>query len=100
MEVSSDCGGSCMTLYLCLFLGLYMPHTVHDSVQLSSVTQSCPTVCDPMNHSTPSLPVHHHFLEFPQTHVHRVGDAIQPSHPMSSPSPPAPHSSQDQSLFQ
>ena len=59
------------------------------SVQFSSVAQSCPTLCDPMNHSTPGLPVHHQLPEFTQTHVHRVGDAIQPSHPLSSPSPPA-----------
>ena len=59
------------------------------SVQFSSVTQSCPTLCDPMNRSTPGLPVHHQLPEFTQTHVHRVGDAIQPSHPLSSPSPPA-----------
>ena len=70
------------------------------SVQFSSVAQSCPTLCDPMNHSTPGLPVHHHLPEFTQTHVHRVGDAIQPSHPLSSPSPPAPNPSQHQSLFQ
>ena len=70
------------------------------SVQFSSVTQSCPTLCDPMNHSMPGLPVHHQLLEFTQTHVHRVGDAIQPSHPLSSPSPPAPNPSQHQSLFQ
>ena len=66
----------------------------------SSVAQSCPTLCDPMNCSTPGLPVHHHLPEFTQTHVHRVGDAIQPSHPLSSPSPPAPNPSQHQSLFQ
>ena len=59
------------------------------SVQFSSVTQLCPTLCDPMNHSTPGLPVHHHLPESTQTHVHRVSDAIQPSHPLSSPSPPA-----------
>ena len=70
------------------------------SVQFSSVTQSCPTLCDPMNHSTPGLPVHHQLLEFTQTHVHRVSDAIQPSHPLASPSPPAPNPSQLQSLFQ
>ena len=58
-------------------------------IQFSSVAQSCPTLCDPMNRSTPGLPVHHQLLEFMQTHVHRVGDAIQPSHPLSSPSPPA-----------
>ena len=68
--------------------------------QFSSVAQSCPTLCDPMNCSTPGLPVHHQLLEFTQTHVHRVGDAIQPSHPLSSPSPPAPNPSQHQSLFQ
>jgi len=68
--------------------------------QFSSVTQSCPTLCDPMNPSTPGLPVHHQLPEFTQTHVHRVSDAIQPSHPLSSPSPPAPNLSQHQSLFQ
>ena len=68
--------------------------------QFSSVTQSCPTLCDPMNCSMPGLPVHHLLLEFTQTHVHRVGDVIQPSHPPSSPSPPAPNSSQNQGLFQ
>ena len=66
----------------------------------SSVTQSCPTFCDPMNRSTPGLAVHHHLPEFTQTHVHRVCDAIQPSHPQSSPSPPAPSPFQHQSLFQ
>ena len=70
------------------------------SVQFSSVAQSCPTLCDPINCSMPGLPVHHQFLEFTKTHVHRVGDAIQPSHPLSSPSPPAPNPSQHQSLFQ
>ena len=66
------------------------------SVQFSSVAQSCPTLRDPMNCSTPGLPVHHQLPEFTQTHVHRVGDAIQPSHPLSSPSPPAPTPSQHQ----
>ena len=61
-------------------------------VLFNSVAQSCPTLCDPMNHSTPGLPVCHQLPEFTQTHVHRVGDAIQPSHPLSSPSPPAPPS--------
>ena len=70
------------------------------SVQFSSVAQSCLTLCDPMNHSTPGLPVHHQLPELTQTHVHRVSDAIQPSHPLSSPSPPAPNPSQHQSLFQ
>ena len=63
------------------------------SGQFSSVTQSCPTLCDPMNRSTPGLPVHHKLPEFTQTHVHRVNDAIQTSHPLSSPSPPAPSQS-------
>ena len=68
------------------------------SVQFSSVAQSCPTICDPMNPSTPGLPVHHQLPEFTQTHVHQVGDANQPSHPLSSPSPPAPNPSQHQSF--
>ena len=70
------------------------------SVQFSSVTQSCPTLCDPMNRSTPGLPVHHQLPEFTQTQVHWVGDATQPSHPRSSPSPPALNLFQDQGLFQ
>ena len=70
------------------------------SVQFSSVAQSCLTLCDPINRSTPGLSVHHQLPEFTQTRVHWVGDAIQPSHPLSSPSPPAPNPSQHQSLFQ
>ena len=70
------------------------------SVHFSSVTQSCPTPCDTMNRSTPGLPVHHELPEFTQTFIHQVGDAIQPSHPLSSPSSPAPNRSQQQSLFQ
>ena len=66
-------------------------NTVPEIVQFSSVAQSCPTLCDPMNHSMPGLPVHHQLPEFTQTHVHRVGNAIQPSHPLLSPSPPAPN---------
>ena len=73
---------------------------IHTSVQFSSVAQSCPTLCDPMNRCMPGLPVPHHLLESTQTHVHRVSDAIQPSHPLSSPSPPAPNPSQHQGLFQ
>ena len=69
------------------------------NIQFSSVTQSCPTLCNPMNRSTPGLPVHHQLPEFTQTHVHRVGDAIQPSHPVSFPSPPAPNPSQHQSFL-
>ena len=70
------------------------------SVQFSSVAQSCQTLCDPMNRSTPGLPVHDQLPEFTQTHIHRGGDVIQPSHPLSSPSPPALNPSQHQSLFQ
>ena len=80
----------------------------YNSVQFSSVAQSCLTFCDPMNRSMPGLPAHHHLPEFTQTHIHRVTqthihrvrDAIQPSHPRSSPSSPAPNPSQHQSLFQ
>ena len=71
----------------------------HQINQIRSVAQSCPTLCDPMNRNTPDLPVHHQLPEFTQTHVHRVNDAIQPSHPLSSPSPPAPNPSQHQGLF-
>ena len=70
------------------------------SVQFILVAQSCPTLCHPMNRSTPGLPVHHHLPEFIQTHVHRVRDATQPSHPRPSPSPPALNLSQHQGLFQ
>ena len=68
--------------------------------QFSSVAQSCLTLGDPMNRSTPGLPVHHKLLGFTQTHIHRVSDAIQPSHPLLCPSPPAANPSQHQSLFQ
>ena len=71
----------------------------NSQAQFSSVTQSCPTLCDPMDHSTPGLPVHHQLPEFTQTHVHWVGDPIQSSHPLSSPSPPAFNPSQHQGLF-
>ena len=80
-----------------------MPTTFHwtsPSVQFSSVAQSCLTLCNPMNRSMPGLPVHHQLPEFTQPHVHRVRDAIQPSHPLLSPSPPSPNPSQHQSLFQ
>ena len=76
---------------------IFLNFTNSQEVQFS---QSCPTLCDPMNRSTPGLPVHHKLPEFTQTHAHRVGDAIQPSHPLSSPSPPAPNPSQHQGLFQ
>ena len=67
--------------------------------QFSSVAQSCPTLCNPKNRSMPGLPVHHQLPEFTQIHAHQVSDAIQPSHPLSSPSPPAPNPSQHQSIF-
>jgi len=73
---------------------------VEVSDQIRSVAQSFPTLCNPMNRSTPGLTVHHQLPEFTQTHVHLVSDAIQPSHPLSSPSPLAPNPSQHQSLFQ
>ena len=69
------------------------------SVQFSAVTQSCPTLCDPMDYSMPGLPVHHELPEFTQTHVQLVGDTMQPSHPLSSPSPPAFNLSHHQGLF-
>ena len=89
----------CYSLELCTQMDISFLYSLL-SVQFSSVAQSCPTLCDPMNHSTPGLPVHHQLPEFTQTHAHRVSDAIQPSHPLSSLSPPAPNPSQHQSLFQ
>ena len=77
---------------------MYYYHTFN--LQFSSVAQSCPTLCDPINRSTPGLPVHHQPPEFTQTHAHRVDDVIQPSHHLLSPSPPAPNPSQHQGLFQ
>ena len=124
---STICSGNRLTLMLfdfplpvliCLFfnmkdeelilsLCLYNNHKyflsslqIKTSDQIRSVAQSCPTLCDPMNRSTPGLPVHHQLPEFTQTHNHRVSDAIRPSHPLASPSPPAPNPSQHQSLFQ
>ena len=69
------------------------------NIRLSSVAQLCPTLCDPMDCSTPGLPVHHQLMVFTQTHVHRVGDVVQPSHLLSSPSPPTFNLSQHQGLF-
>ena len=87
------------SLYSCLgFICIWV--NKNSSVQFSSVAQSCPTLCDSMNCSMPGLPVHHQLTKFIQTYIHRVSDAIQPSHPRSSPSPPAPNPSQHQSLFQ
>ena len=77
-----------------------MPQITVRSDQIRSVAQSCLTLRDPTNRSTPGLPVHHQLPEFTETRVHRVSDAIQPSHPLSSPSPPAPNPSQHQSLLQ
>ena len=85
----------------CVSPGSLLPSLVSlSSVQFSSVTQSCLTFCDPMNPRTPGLPVHYQLLEFTLTHIHRVSDAIQPSHPLSFPSAPAPNPSQHQGLFQ
>ena len=91
-----------LMLLLCslLWIVYFAWMTVLSSVQFSSVAQSCPTLWNPMSRSTPGLPVHHHLLEFTQTHIHRVGDAIQLCHPLLSPSPSAPNPSQHQSLFQ
>ena len=86
--MGEEFGGEWIRVYV------YMCVYIH---QFSSVAQSCPTLCDPTNRSTPGLPVHHQLPEFTQTHVHRVSDAIQPSHPLLSPSPPAPNPSQHQS---
>ena len=85
---------------LLLYIFSYLNRTCLCSVQISSIVQSCPTLCDPINCSTPGLPVHHKLPEFTQTHGHRVSDAIQPSHPLSPPSPPARNPSQHQGLFQ
>ena len=86
-------------LYVCASIAALQISSFR-SEQIRSVAQSCLTLCDPMNRSTPGLPVQHQLPEFTQTHVHQVSDAIQPSHPLSSPSPPAPNPSQHQSLFQ
>ena len=83
-----------------LYCRQYFVISARHKAQFSSVAQSCLTLFEPMNRSTPHLPVHHKLPEFTQTHAHRVGDAIQPSHPLSSPSPPAPNPSQHQGLFQ
>ena len=81
-----------------LLISMLFMFEIH--IQISSVAQLCPTLCDPMNRSMPGLPVHHQLPELTQTHVHQVGDAIQPSHPLSSLSPPASNPCQHQSLFQ
>jgi len=78
----------------------HMPNIIHYSLQFSSVAQSCLTFCNPMDCSMLGLPIHHQLPELAQIHLHRVSDAIQPSHPLSSPSPPASNPSQHQRFFQ
>ena len=92
----------CMSKYIPkdLYQGIKSDYFYITSVQFSSVAQSCPTLCNPMNRNTPGLAVHHHLLEFTQTHVHRARDTIQLSHPQLSPSPPSSNPSQHPSLFQ
>ena len=87
---------SLVDLQCCISLRYIAKLFSYTCIQFSSVTQSCLTLCDPINRSTPGLPVYYQLPEFTQTHVHRVGDAIQQSHPLSSPSPPAPNPSQHQ----
>jgi len=95
------CSGWLIDFKFILFIRLFIVWVLHTSLVFSSVQLlSRVRLCDPVNLSTPGLPVHHQLLEFTQTHVHRVGDAIQPSHPLLSPSPPALNPSQHQSLFQ
>ena len=96
---------SCFAISEFIFISLSLKTALaelygYTSDQIRPVAQSRQTLWDPMNHSTPGLPAHHQLLEFTQTHVHQVSDAIQPSHPLSSPSPPAPNPSQHQNLFQ
>ena len=87
-------------IYICVSFAVSHKRSLFSSVQFSSVAQSCPTFCDPMNYSMPSLPVYHQILESTQTHAHWVGDPIQSSHPLSSSSPPVFNLSQPQGLFQ
>ena len=96
--ISEHINSSLVNVYLNMSISLQR-FPINLTIQFSSVTQSCPTLWYPMNHSTQGFPVHHQLPEFTQTHVHRVSDAIQPSHPLSSPSPPAFHLSQHQDLF-
>ena len=99
VDVGNLISGSSVFSKSSLYIWKFLVH-IPLMPQFSSVPQSGPTLCNPVNCSTPGLPVHHQLPEFTKTHVHRVGDAIQPSHPLSSPSPPAPNPSQHQSLFQ
>ena len=92
---------TCTPIFIFIHVPLYSYNSQDiRSDQIRSVAQSCPTLFDPMNRSTPGLPVHHQLPEFTQTRIHQVSESIQPSHPLSSPSPPAPNPSQHQSLFQ
>ena len=93
LQISFKSASLCWFIYSCCFCCLVA------SDQIRSVAQSCPTLWDPMNRSTPGLPVHHQLPEFTQTHVHRISDAIQPSHPLSSPSPPAPNQDYERQIF-
>ena len=86
-------------IYICMYVCICIPH-IQWNIQFNSVSQLCPILCDPMDCSTPGFSVHHQLLELAQTHVHGVGDAIQSSHPLSSPSPPAFSLAQHQGLFQ
>ena len=95
LSLKSNC--ICPTMKVSIMRATCLPGA---GPQFSSVAQLCPTLCNPMNYSTPGLPVHHQLWESTQTHIHWVGYAIQPSHPLSSPSPPALNLSQHQGLFQ
>ena len=100
LSLPSGCNMSADWLVLTTLCPLAITCCLYFRVQFSLVAQSSPTLCNPMNCSMPGLPVHNHLPEFTQTHVHRVSDAIQPSHPLSSPFPPVSNPSQHQSLFQ
>ena len=93
-SVAQGLSGGCQSVFSALEKRSHASARTQADVQFSSVAQLCLTLCDPRNLSKPGLSVHHQLPEFTQTHVHRVGDAIQPSHPLSSPSPPAPNPSQ------
>ena len=99
-QMSPGCGILGTFRFLRLNCNITWPRPQSDSVQFSSVAQLCLTLCDPMDCNMPGFPVHHQLPELAHTHVHRVGDAIQPSHPLSSPSPPAFNLSKHQGLFQ
>ena len=100
LVLASEKGYSNIFSWFCVHSFLPFSKSQLSSIQFISVAQSCPTLCDPVSRSTPGLPVHHQLRAFTQTHVHWVSDAIQPSHPVSSPSPPAPNPSQHLGLFQ